>query len=265
MLPFYITKTLAIIKTEIAGLTPVSASFDYDTTLNYKYSLFNNIPPEDSTTLKYFGIGVNGCRYVDEHNTLIPYVPEITDMDLYTPLPFRCVPITNDLTPVERANYRMRVLQNIKGVDYFCYYLKLIDITTPDVIFTETDLETGDETILTLDNANLNPSPNELVVVGVLDVSKEGSAYVEGTITITGAEVLEAINIMYDGDITKANISEIGLYSGEDKEVTSDITYNESMYTQLAVHKCFNNIDFSSASTIQTSNIRLLASANFIL
>lgn len=265
MLPFYITKTLLTIKNEIANLTPIATSFDYDTTLNHKYSLFPIVPPVDAPKLKYFGMGINGCRYIDEHNAMIPYKPSVNNMDLYTPIPFRCVLATNDLTPTERAFYRMRVLQTIRGIDYFCYYLKLIDITTPDVILTETDLETGDETVLTLDNANLYPSPDELVIVGALDVNKEGSAYVEGVVTITGVEVLEAIDVIYEGDVTKAQVSEIGLYSGEDKEVTSDITYIESMYTQLSVHKCMINIDFSSSSTIQTSNIRLLSSANFIL
>jgi len=265
MLPFYITKSLLAIKNEISNLTPIGETYDHNTTLNHKYDLFKNISPEGIPKIRYYGIGINGCRYVDEHNSLVPYVPKITDMDLYTPIPFRCVPVSNDLSAAERTLYRMRVMQTFGGIDYFCYYLKVITISTPDIVLAETDLTTGDETILVLDNSNLYPIPDELVVVDSLDVNKEGSAYVEGILTIMGFEVLEAINVIYEGDLTKAQISEIGLYSGEDKEVTSDITYTESIYTQLNVHKCMIAEDFSSQSINRTSNVRLLSSANFII
>lgn len=265
MLPFYVTKSLLSIKNEISFMTLTALDYNCNTTLNHKYSLFETLIVGNLPKIQYFGIGINGCRYDEELNSLVPYIPNAMNMDLYQPIPFRCVPISNDLTEIERANYRMRVQQNIGGVEYYCYYLKLIEFTTPNTILTETDIKTGDETVITLDNAFLNPVPNELSSVGILDVYKEGNAYVEGNLVITGVEVMEAITVFYNGDITKALISEIGLYSGQDKEVVVDITYTESIYTQLAIHKCQLPQDFSDINTVETSNIRLINNANFVI
>ena len=62
-------------------------------------------------------------------------------------------------------------------------------------------------------------------------------AYCEASVDVSASEILEYINIAFDGDTRYAKISEIGFFTGIDAQVTKDgTTYMESLYTQLYNH-----------------------------
>ena len=114
-----------------------------DTTLNSKYGIYSNIVNEFDELpvpkIMYFGLGLNGFYNVDDGNMSAPYHPAADELDLYEPIPIRCVPVDNDLSSTERANYRMRVEKIFNGARYYCYYLKKITLVDNAVKLTRTN------------------------------------------------------------------------------------------------------------------------------
>jgi hypothetical protein len=268
MLPFYNTKTILAIYNELSSKVSLPDGLLLDSTINSKYDLFKDLTPEVfPPKIKYFGIGIRGFRAFNDQNSTIPYKPDPSNMDLYYPIPFRCVPISNDLEEIERKKYRIRVMKSFNGINYWCYYLKELKYISSNIELVETNLETGDENQVLLNYNNLNPTPVDIVVPGFVDNTLEYNAYVNTIVEVTGDEVIESINILYDGDLTKCNISEIGLYSGEDRIVTDSIgnEYTESIYTQLMTHHCFNGTDLSNPSSSLIRNVRIVESTGFVL
>ena len=91
----------------------------------------------------------------------------------------------------------------------------------------------------------LTPVPSIPTVSGeVSGTMSEVNATLSLGLAWLGSEVLEAINIKYNGDMRRAKISEIGIYSGEDATVTgfdasgASFSYVEAIYTQLAYKIC---------------------------
>lgn len=258
------TKTLIAVQRELEvfmGSAPVNNAI---TTLNHKYSLYANEVPVGYPTLKYFGIGVRGNYNVDDGNLTAPHQVLNTNMDLYTPIPFRVVPVEQDLTPIERSLYRMRVVQLIKGVQYACYYLKVMEVVDSSVKFTKKDPLTGVETDYTIDSSNLTPTPPQPNINGTVTSAVEQINVSVGVrMNVTGAEVTEAVNIFYDGDMRRAKISEFGMYMGQDKVVVAkdhtdtDFTYTEAIFAQLALHHTNNGIDLSPVDSQYTFRARI--------
>ncbi len=233
------------------GLTPI---YDINSTLNRKYNIAMT-QPTTHPQIKYFGIGIGGTLNVSGTNLSQPQEVSVTDMDLYTPLPFRCVPATQDLTAIEQMQYRMRVPTMIGGVAYICYYLKLLSVAAATAAYTLVNATTGVQTPYVLDYTNLTPTPPATTVNGQIsttaqDINVSSSA----ALPLLGTEVIEAVSALYAGDLRYAKISEIGIYSGTDASVTATnssnvtFTYTESLMTQLSIHTTMNGIDMSSPS-----------------
>ncbi len=241
------------------GLTGV---YDTNSTLNAKYNTFPSLVPTALPTLLYFGIGIGGCFNVNGANLSEPYPVLKTNMDLYIPIPFRCVPVEQDLTSQEKVQYRMRVRKTIGGADYFLYYLKLITFNQSTVQLTQTNPTTSLQTPYTLDYSNLNPTPPTVNSSGVITSNVvEVNASVTSGLALTGAEVVEVVNVLYNGDLRFARISELGLYSGQDRVVTgvdangNPLSYTEAVLAQLNVAYTNNGDDFSVQSRSTTYQI----------
>ena len=101
-----------------------SYTFRPETTLNHKYGVQNRVNPDMVPSLGYFGIGIGGCYNANDGFLVTAHDPKAIEMDLYQPIPFRCVPVDEDLSDAERKFYRMRVRKDINGQAYFCYYLR---------------------------------------------------------------------------------------------------------------------------------------------
>ena len=267
--PFNIVKTLQCTYNELSVLIPtgISTNYDLNTTLNHKYNILPNDLPSSTPKLKYYGIGIKGFKNLNDQQLSAPYVPQATNMDLYQPIPLKIVPVNNDLTSSERSNYRMRVRQTINGNDYYCYYLKKLEYTDNHIKMLETDLNTKQESeIQSLDPSNLNPSPVATSTTGNVNYSKILSVCVDLEISILGQEIIDIINILFNGDLNKAKISEIGLYSGEDKSYTTDgVTYLEGVYVQLAYLLTWNGSTFETPDSIITRQIRLSSASAYLL
>lgn len=232
------------------GLTP---KYDTSTTLNTKYGVFQDMKPGTHPTLKYFGVGINGKRNIDTTNLSEPRQPLATNMDIYQPIPIRALPIENDLNTTDRASYRMRRVVTIGGQKFVLYYLKLITQTDSQVEYTKLNSSSGVQEAYQLDYTNLTPTPPTDTIDNVTtDVSAEINVLAATSFPLTGAEISEAINVLYKGDLRYANISEIGIYTGADASVQvkdyhdNNFTYTEAIMTQLDTHYCFNGNDMSS-------------------
>lgn len=271
-LPFQLTKTLACALYEMQAISKVTPLYLADTTLNAKYNNSPTVLPDNTPKIAYFGIGVNGFKNLNDSNLSAPFVPSSKDLDLYTPLPFRIVPIDNDLTPAERANYRMRVMKVVGGVQYWCYYLKVLSFINNNVQIIQTNVTTGIETVLTdLDTTNLNPTPTVTSAEGVVETNQKISVALTAGMQVTGVEVIEAINVLYGGNLLKASISEIGIYTGDDKTVVMSDgaggTFNgiESMFTSLAYHYTCLPVSFSTPSRVENFALRLASASAFLI
>lgn len=251
-------KTQNVVTTELGRINQLTASVATkflqldDTTINAKRGVLVGSKITTFPRIRYFGIGIRGYANISSENNIAqPYQPKASNMDLYEPIPFRCVktPLAKD----EAAKYRMVTRVEIGGTTYFQYWLKLLEFETDQPKLTTV---TGNrESSYTLDTSNLNPSPTDLVGT---DVSNSGGSSTEVSITairrVTGAEVCEVIETMYGGDLRRARISEFGLYSGIEKTASDpDIgQYSEAAYVQLASHMCCIGHDLSNVNAVLT-------------
>lgn len=240
---------------------------DKTSTLNAKYGVNASVSPTKIPQLKYFGCGVKGYKNLNTQQGSRRYDPESTNMDLYQPIPIRCVPLAEEaeiMTPEVRKSYRLRVVTaGPNGVQYACYYLKVLtcDPATVEIIQKDAD---GHETVYTLDPQNLRPTPLNPEEGGVIDTNS-GRTIVRATMKVNlyADEILEAINNLYDGDVdTYGRISEYGFYTGCEVEVDSSESIvtsgvnKEAVYVQLAKHVCSCGVDLAAASSFISPAIR---------
>lgn len=237
------------------------------TTLNYKYasapgtiSVLNITTPPTTPALAYFGIGTRGFINQGDYSS-VPYPGDARMMDLYAPLPIRCVREDEEDTilPVtERSKYRLRVVKEVNGTRYALYYLKLISFD-PTVSIVGKDT-TGKETPYTIDESNLSPIPPTINELGGMIDTNLNRIIVRATgiCEVTHDEVMEAVNVLHNGDTNYAKISEIGYYTGCDVKVTEDWEYtenassavfDEAVYVQLAKGHCFRGSELSTAGS----------------
>ena len=237
-------KTVLGMKNELSALLPNTYNPDLSCTLNAKYGVFNTEAPANVPIIRYFGIGINGHYNVTDTNLSEARIPSMTNMDLFTPIPFICVPLTEDKSSYY-TNYRMRVIQNIGGTPYVYYYLKKIQLHDTEVKLRRIDPITKKEVIYELDASNLYPVPPIPMTTGVITgTSTEINVSQKFILPISGAEVSEVVNVIYNGDLRYAKVSEYGLYTGEERRVdgydamSQAFKYTEAICVQLATHTC---------------------------
>jgi len=271
-LPYQLTKTLLCALNEMQAITGVDPLYLTNTTLNSKYNIYPTTLPAASPKLSFFGIGIRGFKNLDDENLSAPYIPSSKNLDLYTPIPFRIVPIDDDLTPTERMNYRMRVMRTIGDESYWAYYLKKLEIIDNRVKIIRTNITTGVEEVLDeLDSSNLTPTPTVTSAEAVTQATEKISVSLSASINITGNEVIEAINVLYNGNLLRARVSEIGLYTANDQLVTmSDglggtFESNEAIFAALAYHYTNQGINFSTPDADETMLLRLDSASSFLV
>lgn len=233
-----------------------------DTTINAKRNVQPLVLPENNPTLKYFGIGINGYYNVNDSTLSQPYLASVENMDLYTPLPFRCVPVDADLDETTRLNYRMRTRETYDGDDYFCYWLKMITFPDTAIDVTQVNLLNNSETPYVFDPANLSPTP---IATNGVDTVDDATAKVivamDGIVQVTGEEIQEAIEVIHGGDYRLARISEFGFYTGEDQTVSTldavgaSFDMIEAIYAQLATHRTTTGVDMSDPASVLEESV----------
>lgn len=105
------------------------------TTLNQKYGVGAELDVADGEKFAFntIAIGNKGHDMVVGNGGFkkwkdIPHIPQ--HKALYNGLPWIVRPETDDLSPVDRAKYRMRCIREINGVRYVFYYLRVVDKST---------------------------------------------------------------------------------------------------------------------------------------
>lgn len=276
----YCTTTILGMINQLQGVSDLAYVSHINTTINKKRGVFpnyNNGIPTEIPTLKYFGIGIGGYFNTDDGNVTQPYYPLATNMDIYEPIPFRVVPADFDMNDQnwiqnEKNKYRMRttiMLPDGSGntVEYVAYWLKLIEYAEPNMVNVTKIAPDGTESAYDLSETdpnhpgqhpNLYPEPNKFTTPSVdPGTATTISVEMEGVCEILGSEVIESINHMYNGNLLKAKISEIGLYTGVEDTATPRATtdYNEALYVQLAGHRCTNGTDMSQPDSVKREHI----------
>lgn len=212
-----------------------------NTTLNQAYNVLSDSVPEDGAnpTLKYFGIGIGG--HVNSSTTEgYPITSELThqmsDPNLYEPIPFVLRELDNDLSSSERAKFRLRTKKTYGGVDYWTYWLKTVDDASGDLVMNYNTVIDGITTISefvpTIEN--LTPNKPTLTTTDVETTSgKTLSVTYERELSLTAAEIVEirtACEIIY-GSAEVATLSEIMMCSGVD--TVNTITLNDGTTTTM--------------------------------
>lgn len=247
------------------GMTP---NYDTATTLNKLYNVFPTVTPTVHPVERYFGIGISGDMPTGKDNLMDPVEVSSTNLNLYGQIPFRLVPVEQDLTEAERDPYRIRVIRTIKGQQYVAYYLKKFVLLDNQVKFTKYDPATQSDQPYVLDPSQLQPKPPASTTDGeVTNLTQEITVSVDATMTILGSEIYEVINILYGGDPRYAFISEIGLYTGTDvsQQATDNtgktFTYTEAIFARLSQQRTFMRQSFLNASGLWSPTVKF-TSAN---
>ncbi len=247
----YDTTTLLGSEIGLSALLPVNFTAKPEFTLNTDLNIFPNETITVRPKMRYFGIGIKGCYNVDDGILSAAYNPQRMNMNLYQMVPFRCVPIDEDLSDAEKASYRLRQRKTINGHEYFLYWLKVINYLS-DIKFKRVNPADGSEEAYELDPSYLHPEPvKPSTDLTLINSQANIVAYCEAKLTIEASEVLEYIRTYYQGDTRYAKISEVGFYTGVDKEVSGltgqnvAFTYTEAIYTMLYNHATWQGTPLS--------------------
>lgn len=236
---------------QTAAIAKVPVDYLAGTTLNEKFGVFQNESINSATDyqeLSYFGIG-RGSTYMkvlsDSSSQSENYLHEPFDAALFYQLPFVLRTIDNDIPAEKRVKYAMRCIVEKDGIKYVAYYLKALDkssssITTKTVV-PATDTESETSTDLISDPRYLNPVPTKADAGNV----RTDGAYIRVSLLLQSkldawdiSEILNAKQILTGNN--QLEITEVGLFVGIPKSVSSSITneavvYTESLRTQLSM------------------------------
>ena len=258
------TVTTAYQILQLQASTGVAFTVRSNTTLNYQYDVLPAEQPSAPPRLQYFGIGSNGFYNTDGTTGSAVIFPKATNLNLHDPIPLVIRPLASDLSSEEKANYRMREIRNIGGTDYAIYWLGKITYEFNRVDLTRISPDKN-KSAYALDSNNLTPVPSYNEVSDVIMQDQIVASVVAKT-TYSRDEVLNAINIL-GGDVSRRSvISEVGWYTGVDKEVVIDEQpAMEAIYTQLGIHRCSRGIALSemgeeieSTITLQSGQLALI-------
>lgn len=186
-------------------------------------------------TLGYYGIGIGGSRSTGNDSNGLEgrrvYQHKAVDFNAFYPIPFVIRELGDDLDPVTRDNYRMRVVKKIGDKMYVMYYLKLIgfDEFDPSMKVGERDPETGNEKERPyIPRAeDLQPKPYELTSTNNIPIT---NTYINSTgkmdLSLTGNDLEEVRNVcrILFNDAGKAAINEMYLAYGVETRFDGQIT-----------------------------------------
>lgn len=255
----YITNTLFGDGNSLESILPVRVPYEtmLNTTINSKYSVFEKeIPFENQIPkLLYFGIGRGGYYHLDDRNVPAAYRPKQVNMDLVDPFFTRLVPEDEDLSPEERANYRIRTRIEIKGKKFIGYRLKVIKVNPNGIQYTWIDPADNVEKPYVPDQQNLiSPTYTKGKDTGSLVSRPRIRVKCDLELNITGAELFEHVNYIY-GDPRYAVGSEWGLFTGCDRTLTGydhnnvAFDYTEAIFTRMVSCMCTGPHQFENTST----------------
>lgn len=246
------------------------------TTLNEKFNVLKerSIGRKNSRDffLRYFGVGVRGshCDGVDSLGVTKLKVNQHQPIDgsLFTHIPMACRPLDEDFDNLTRKKYRMRVVEEINGVGYVFYYLKMInfDSYNPRVLKITRD-DDGNENPVPFTPVKddlFNPQPVDFTSEGSVPVSRtyiNSSALLDCSLDDTDLAELRNACLVKFGDESYASISELCVCYGVDVQADGQIAegatirYDEVISAVVAHFICER--DARSATTNRRVNLML--------
>lgn len=225
-----------------------------NTTLNEKFSVMplQAIPSGVYPKVQYLAIGIGGTDIVDNTNYKFSTHSPI-DAALFEHVPFIMRPVTSDLQPMDKANYRLRVVETYGGVQYACYYLKTITTYVNKQGLFQVSIDNGNPTISYFDSNSVNlltPTPR-VVSADYLDMTKN-KYYARTTklgFTLYANELEElqnVFNIKYG--TTNKVISEIAVCTGIENTLA-----DKSIEASNVTVAYFVGVDLMLQTYIETS------------
>jgi hypothetical protein len=245
-----VTRTVYGSRLQTMQFSHLPFSTDQNTTLNEKFGVLAGSNPASGVypSAQYYCIGLGGHQMATGTGgiPLVQAQPHVaTDAALYKHLPFVLRATNNDISNVEQQKYALRKTETWGGNPYYAYYLKRIP-TDQAVVATTIQTVNGNSTTsagFTPGAGNLSPTPPSLDPQN-LNLLQAQYANVSATLplVLSASEVTEILNaatIIY-GDPSYAIISEIGLVTGVDEQITlpNQNTMMEVICAQIA---CFIN------------------------
>ena len=216
-------------------------SMDEDPTyssLHESNTIFGNGGKNFQDSVRYFCIGNGG------ENPNTPYaILDVHDWEtrLYNMVPFRCVPISADLSVEERKNYRLKKVIEIDGNRYYAYYAKVFD---PGRIISQksgTDYHPNvEDSSPYIGNGEGHPMNGHTSEV-----------YVTFDLEITASEFKEFYRLLNSDSLTGARLTELGLISGYDGPSADTSAsgvkelYDATLFAKLVHEPVFLSTDVS--------------------
>lgn len=219
-------------------------------TFNQHFDVLNGVYPPDGQypILNFIALGRGALRmHLGADNEADPQVMQhlTTDSGLFKFMPF-VLRRTDDDLPTERRNrYAMRVLLPINGINYWAYYLRVVDFASPETqLLIKRKLPNGEIKIdpFVPDQSNLTPTPVELsdgganLLAGYSVMSSTTIALPLDEFDIT--EIRNASKII-KGVGGKATISEVVCCTGAFQQINAQgpngtFPFNEAIGVQPA-------------------------------
>jgi hypothetical protein len=222
-----------------------------NSTLNEKFQIEKDyvVPVGQYPSLNYIAIGNKGVRLTLGADGMVltePLQHLPRHASLYNHIPFIMRPVDDDLTAIERAMYRMRVIERIDGVDYACYYLKVLDKSMSDLRLELRSVDNGNITSIPFTPSQSDLFPEQPPISSQQLITTNGDYLVSTSkvpFILDQNEVNEILDVCRNkyGDERYAVISEVALCTGIDNQSNAvisgtNVTYTESVATQIAAH-----------------------------
>lgn len=173
---------------------------------------------------------------------------KINSAVLFDQIPFLAREVSDDITPAERAKYRLRKLEVFGGVSYFMYYGLKVNLvaSSPDVdLLTTTSGVTTSKTYVPT-NTQLQRDPVTLNNgVPVTSTGEHISVSIPFVITLTKEDItniIEAVTIAR-GSAALATISEVAVVSGIDVTITNNLGGVNASYAELIAAQIMNHLE----------------------
>lgn len=185
-----------------------------NTTLNDKYNINTPLPDTGTYELKFFSLGLNSdVEYsIKRHKS--------TDGALFEHLPIYMYPV-NESPNVTTDSYRLKTIETYGGVEYYCYYGKLLNSSITNVNLVKMENIDDNVTlsyITEMDSEVLNPIYETDITTDVC------MAMDKVYVNLTNDEItrIKSYALLIYG-LSDFRISEIGLMHGIDNKSINEV------------------------------------------
>ena len=222
--------------------------YDANALLNTKFNVLPNERPASNVypinNLLFIGNG--GTLATTDANsgllTVGDYDRYYTMTALFNHIPVICRLASNDLSAAQRARYAMRVVKLIGGVSYVFYYAFRISFATSEITYTAESIVNG---VVTASSdysplaTDLNPTVSAVTGSGLTVLSNNYMVTsLAQSISLSAsdaAEIYNACAILYNGDTSKANITEWGIAASVNyaQTLADTTTFNEAIVAMI--------------------------------